>query len=170
MSNKDSKYTIAEVYGLYWKELYLTAFRRLRTAADVEDVLHDLFLSLLHSPEVLEKDGSIRAYLHQSLKNRIIDNYRKATVRPQLESGDVLPETSSALHSDETLLHHEVESLVMEEVNRMPEKMKAIFLLSRQEQLPNNEIAHQLNISLQTVKNQISSALKRVRTALADYT
>jgi RNA polymerase sigma-70 factor (ECF subfamily) len=170
VSNKDSKYTIAEVYALYWKELYVTAFRRLRSSADVEDVLHDLFLSLLHSPEVLEKDGSIRAYLHQSLKHRIIDNYRKAAVRPCVEQTDVLPECSSPLDSDVALLHHEVESLVMEEVNRMPEKMKAIYLLSRQEQLPNNEIASQLNISLQTVKNQISNALKRVRTALADYT
>ncbi|CAL1519770.1 sigma-70 family RNA polymerase sigma factor [Chitinophaga sp. MM2321] len=169
MSNKDSKFTIEEVYALYWKELYVAAFRRLHAAADVEDVLHDLFLSLLRTPEALEREGSIRAYLHQSLKHRIIDNYRKARIRPHLENDTSMEEAPSAIRTDAGLLTREVENCVMEEVNRMPQKMKEIYLLSREEHLPNNEIASQLNISLQTVKNQITNALKRVRTALAEH-
>ncbi|HVI44029.1 MAG TPA: sigma-70 family RNA polymerase sigma factor [Chitinophaga sp.] len=167
MSNKE-KYTIAEVYELYWKELYIAAYRRLQSPADVEDVLHDLFLALLRTPEVMERDGSIRAYLHQSLKHRIIDNYRKARVRPRPEDDTAMQEEVSPMSSDASLITRDMEKRVMEEVNRMPEKMKEIYLLSRRDHLPNNQIAHHLNISLQTVKNQISSALKRVKTVLSN--
>jgi RNA polymerase sigma-70 factor (ECF subfamily) len=41
--------------------------------------------------------------------------------------------------------------------------MREVFLLSRQEGLPVNEIASRLSISEQTVKNQVSNAIKRLR-------
>jgi DNA-directed RNA polymerase specialized sigma24 family protein len=62
---------IEKIYDKFWKELYIVAFRRLRSEEDVEDILHDIFLSLLEGDIKLENDASMRAFLHQRLKSRI---------------------------------------------------------------------------------------------------
>jgi RNA polymerase sigma-70 factor (ECF subfamily) len=45
----------------------------------------------------------------------------------------------------------------------MPEKRKEIFRLSREQGYSNKEIADKLKISVKTVENQITSALKYLR-------
>jgi RNA polymerase sigma-70 factor (ECF subfamily) len=48
----------------------------------------------------------------------------------------------------------------------MPEKMRQIYLLSREEYMTNADIASLLNLSSQTVKNQLHNALVRLRKSL----
>lgn len=52
-------------------------------------------------------------------------------------------------------------------INEMPSKMREIYLLSKEEQLKNGEIAALLMIAPQTVKNQIYQAPGRIRNELA---
>lgn len=169
MPSNMSKPTIEKVYAQYWKELYVVAYRRLKSGEEVEDMLQDIFLSLVQKPEVLDREGSVQAYLHQALKYKIIDYFRKSPLRlsyPQEE----LPQVVSPSSSDEKLLVSELEQRVEEEVLKMPEKMQQVYRLSRKEQLSTDQIAHLLGLSSQTVKNQLSSALKRLRSSLHDYT
>ncbi|GAB3816729.1 RNA polymerase sigma factor [Pontibacter rugosus] len=169
MTHNRSFGKIEEVYTLYWRELYIVAYRRLRSEEDVEDILQDIFLSLVQKPEVLDKEGSVKAYLHQALKYKIIDFYRK----DQLLHSFALEELSATNHADTTtdelLMAEELEQCVQEEVSKMPEKMQQVYLLSRKEFMSIEQIAAHLGISNQTVKNQISSALKRLRTRLSNY-
>ncbi|ASZ12132.1 sigma-70 family RNA polymerase sigma factor [Chitinophaga pendula] len=158
-----------EIYELYWKELYEVAYRRLPMAADAEDMLQDLFLSLLKNPSVIAKEGSIRAYLHKALKGRVIDFYRKSLLKETFESYSALSAAGHTNHPDTYLMHKELETLLEKEIGGMPERMQTVFLMSRKGMLSNEEIAHELNISHQTVRNQISAAIKRIRKALYQY-
>ncbi|WCT13401.1 sigma-70 family RNA polymerase sigma factor [Mucilaginibacter jinjuensis] len=160
---------IENIYGKFWKELYIVAFRRLRSEEDVEDILQDLFLSLLTGNVNLDNDDSIRAFLHQRLKSRIINFYRKQLIQRAYEEKESVKSEIADTHSDTQLLSRELEAIVQQEINRMPEKMKEIFLLSRNDLKTTEEIANQLQLSNQTVRNQISSAIKRIRTAVNDY-
>jgi RNA polymerase sigma-70 factor (ECF subfamily) len=160
---------IENIYGKFWKELYVVAFRRLRSEEDVEDLLQDLFLSLLTGDVKLDNDESIRAFLHQRLKSRIINFYRKQLIQLAYEEKEATKSEIADTHSDTPLLTRELEAVVQEEINRMPEKMKQIFLLSRNDLKTTEEIAIQLQLSNQTVRNQISSAIKRIRVAVNDY-
>ncbi len=51
-------------------------------------------------------------------------------------------------------------------VTKLPGKRGMVFMMSRDEGLSNKEISEKLNISLQTVKNQISESLKFIRKSL----
>ena len=146
------------------------AYRLLQSEQDVEDLLQDLFISLLDGQVVLESEHNLRAFLHKRLKSRIIDFYRKALLKNTFELHEApLNEEASTEQTDTRLLHRELEEIVKREIENMPEKMKEIFLLSREEQLSNEQIAQQLNLSNQTVRNQVSTALKRIRTAVESY-
>ena len=160
---------IETIYGKFWKELYIVAYRRLHSEEDVEDILQDLFLSLLTGDVKLDNDESIRAFLHQRLKSRIINFYRKQLIQLAYEEKEAIKSEIADTDSDTPLLTRELEAVVQEEINRMPEKMKAIFLLSRNDLKTTEEIANQLQLSNQTVRNQISSAIKRIRIAVNDY-
>lgn len=166
---QEKKQVIGDLYEKFWKELYLVAFRHLRSEEDVEDVLQDVFLSLLTGNITLEKEESIRAFLHLRLKSRVINFHRKQFVQNTYKEQQASKNELADTDSETRLMNRELEDLVQEEINRMPEKMKEIFLLSRNELLSNEEIANQLNLSNQTVRNQISSAIKRIREAVNIY-
>jgi RNA polymerase sigma factor (sigma-70 family) len=160
---------ITGMYNKFWKELYIAAFRRLRSEEHVEDILQDLFLSLLESDFGFENEQSVRALLHTRLKSRIIDFFRRELLKLSFENQEALQSEFDDTSSDTRLMNRELESIVIQEINNLPEKMKEIFLLSREEMLSNEEIATRLNISNKTVRNQLSTALKRIRITVRNY-
>ena len=167
--HEEKKQLIEKMYDKFWKELYIVAFRRLRSEEDVEDILQDIFLSLLTGDVKLDTDESVRAYLHRRLKSRVINFYRKQFIQVAYEEQEALKSEQSDTGSESRLMSRELEAVVQEEINRMPGKMKEIFLLSRNDLKTTEEIANQLNLSNQTVRNQISSAIQRIRNAVNDY-
>jgi len=54
-------------------------------------------------------------------------------------------------------------------IDSLPERCRLVFVLSRFEEMSYKQIAEQLDISIKTVENQISKALKSLRVALADH-
>ena len=169
MPDEEKKLFIERVYDKFWKELYIVAFRRLQSEEDVEDMLQDIFLSLLTGDTKLENDDSVRAFLHQRLKSRIINFYRKQLIHVAFEEEEKHKSELADADSETRLMSRELEAVVMEEVEKMPEKMKEIFLLSRNDLLTSEEIAVKLNLSNQTVRNQISSAIKRIKSSVNVY-
>lgn len=160
---------IVTVYNKFWKELYIIAFRRLKNEENVEDILQELFLTLLEGNFDFKNELSTRSLLHTLLKNRIIDFFRRELLKISLEKQTPLESEISLISSDTQLLHQELETVVMREINNLPKKMKEIFLLSREEMLSNDEIATRLSISNKTVRNQLSSALKRINVTVQNY-
>ena len=67
---------------------------------------------------------------------------------------------------DDVLEAKDIEMLVLMEVENMPNQRKRIFELSRYENLKNEEIAQQLNISKKTVENHLNLALNQLRKAI----
>jgi RNA polymerase sigma-70 factor (ECF subfamily) len=71
--------------------------------------------------------------------------------------------------ADSKLFQDDIAHLLEDGVAQLPEKCRQIFTLSRKEYLSNKEIAARLNISIKTVENQITIALRYLRTGLTDY-
>ena len=53
-------------------------------------------------------------------------------------------------------------------IDNLPDKCREVFLMSKRDGLTNEEIAEELEISIKTVKNQITKAFSRLREALSD--
>ncbi|MNY09301.1 RNA polymerase sigma factor [compost metagenome] len=97
------------------------------------------------------------------LKNKLTDLNRRQTlkIRHDVEVVRTREETGHSLFeqfaSKDTAQHLQLE------IQNMPAGMRKVFLMSREDDLSVNEIAGKLSISSQTVKNQITSALKRLK-------
>lgn len=151
------------IYDRYARPLYLYILSKTDRGETSKDLLQDLFTSLWEKRFQLTIQQSLRSYLYQSVRHKIIDLYRKdVTYRKYLqqliEHFDAQPHNIS-----ETYDYKAKATEVFEAINRLPAKMKEIFMLSRFENLSIEQIATRLHLSQQTVKNQISKALKILR-------
>lgn len=117
-----------------------------------EDIVEECFVKMLQRG--LPEGNSIASYIHVAVRNRSIDYLRRN------KSDHILPEDADGLISDDDAFDgsHE-ESKIWEALEKLPEKQRQIFIMSRRDGMSHEEIAEELGISVRTVKNQISRAL-----------
>nr|WP_256471374.1 RNA polymerase sigma-70 factor [Solitalea agri] len=158
-----------ELYHRYWEVLYDIACKKLNDKEDAKDIVHDLFLQIWNSRTTLNIYKSVSGLLFVSLKNKIIDKQRLTLshARKNADIGKAQQEGYNSIYDQ--VFYNDLNSFVNRQVDQLPEKMKEIYRLSREENLSINEIADRLTISPQTVKNQITTALKHLRKKVSQH-
>lgn len=175
---KGDEFAFNELYSRHWKLLYTIAVRKTGSKDDAVDLVQDLFVEFWNKRDQLAITYSLESYLKSSLYYKILKHFHhKGFKQKHLEdfrvfSGQQYGEAYTLDPDDLHALEGQYEELMQvinETIGQMPDRMKAIFTMSRSEQYSILEIASQLNISPQTVKNQISAAFTRLRKATDDY-
>jgi RNA polymerase sigma-70 factor (ECF subfamily) len=165
----DDKAAFDELYHRYWEKLYIAAYARLQNDADAKDCLQEVFVALWHKRKDIVIRQQLDAYLFISLKYRVLNhlryhhNYQKHL---DIFADFPMPVLPSA---DDHLFLTEIQGVIAATIADMPEKMQEVYLLSRRDGLSVQETATRLGISPQTVKNQLTTALKRLKDKLAPY-
>jgi len=157
-----------EIYNRYWTKLFSQAFKRLGSREITEEVLQDLFTKLWNNRHQLTITSSLGAYLSVSIKYLVLNQIEKEAVRKKFALGQKQATTTHNNLTEETVIFHELEGLVAQEVGKLSPKCKLVFTLSRFEQYSNKDIAQHLNISEKTVENQITKAIKFLKTNLKE--
>lgn len=140
--------------------------RRIKSVEDASEILQDVFMSLWNKRFSIQVEETIYPYLFKAVKYEIIDwliKTEKQVTKAQLL---LLEAEQYDFPEEDVLIAKELNELLYAEVNRMPSTMKTIFYMSREKSLSVKEIAKALSLSEQTVKNNLSSALKRLRLTL----
>ena len=96
-------------------------------------------------------------------------HFRNLKVRSVYQSQTLWHMKGETDVASKRVLAKELESRLQQALNDLPEQCRLVFQLSRFEELRYREIADKLGISVKTVENQISKALKILRLQLADY-
>lgn len=154
-----------EVIDRYSTPLFHYINRRINCIEDTQEILQDIFHSLWRNAARISITQSLSPYLYQSAKFETIDwmikhkRYQSKIARLQqyIQPNTAAPSNEELLMAEE--LHLEVES----EVEKMPTTMQKAFRMSRHQDMSIKEIAQHLALSEQTVKNNISLALNRLR-------
>ncbi|ASZ10200.1 sigma-70 family RNA polymerase sigma factor [Chitinophaga pendula] len=157
------------LYERKWETLYHTVYWRVLSQEDTQDILHDIFCRFWEKRQQINITDTVDGYFRTAARFSVLNHLRAKGLR---ERHMQLSSLTTQEQSDSTtaLTHaQELKRLYEEQVNLLPEKMKVIYLLSREEHQTIEAIAKRLSISPQTVKNQVSSALKKIRAGLAGY-
>lgn len=169
MQVADDKAAFDELYHRHWQRLFEAAWLLLGEEADAKDCLQEVFVAFWHKRKELSIRLSVDAYLFGALKYRVLNLFRsRNNYQKHLDLLAAIP-PQHLQAADEHLAIQEIQTIVHHTIAAMPEKMREIYLLSRQQQLRIADMAAQLGLSEQTVKNQLSSALKRLKEKLAQY-
>lgn len=157
----ESAFTI--IYHRYAERLYKKALVRFGNDPDARDTVQEVFISLWRNKHTIDASGTLSPYLFAALKYAIIKKiYRKARQGEQVPLSAELLGRSKMVEED-LFGVKELQAVIYRELNHLPLRMRQVYDLSRVEHLRTWEIADRLKISEQTVKNTLTSALKRLR-------
>lgn len=134
-----------------------------------KEIVHNVFFRIWENRSDFEWEKPAKSYLFTSVYNRslnyIRDN-RKLIRQENFQDFHWIADESAYSENLETA---ELENRIRQTLQRLPEKCRQIFELSRFEQKKYTEIALQLDISVKTVETQMSKALHMLRQELKDY-
>lgn len=158
-----------QVYLTYYYRLHRFAKEYVLFDEEAENIVQDVFLMLWEKRLVLNIQVSMSAYLFSLVKNKCIDHLRRKIVVDEFKQELTfklasLEELNHAFTSDE-----QIDTFVQKAIDTLPERCREIFVKSRVEGKKYSEIAEELNISVNTVENQMSIALKKLRIELKEY-
>jgi RNA polymerase sigma-70 factor (ECF subfamily) len=147
-------------------------FKYVADKSKVEDLAQEIFTELWIKRDQISIHTSVQAYLRRMAVSRAL-NYLRDTKKYSWDDLDVVNDAPASGMSQQPeaiqqLEGEELQKLLTNAIDRLPEKCRVIFMLSRYDELSYAEIAQSLNISIKTVENQIGKALKYLRLAVAD--
>ena len=157
-----------EIYNRYWSLLYIACCKILKDEDEAKDIVQEVFISFLDKGPQLEIKVSLSVYLYSSVRYKVLDRIKHRQVKDNylISLGDFTEAADNI--TDRQLLEKEFIRRMEDAINLLPEKMRIIFELSRNQDLSHKEIARMLDISDKTVKKQISNALKILKVKLVD--
>jgi RNA polymerase sigma-70 factor (family 1) len=162
------------IFKRYYAALCSYAFDLLKDEVFSEEIVQEAFLKLWENRATLEIRVSLKSYLYKSIHNQCLNFIKHDLVVKKLSgmySKEIQLKTEITLLTDQnfsldTYFYDGIENDIELAINTLPEQCKIIFQLSRYEMLGYEQIAIKLNISVNTVKTQISRALDKLRTIL----
>ena len=142
----------------YYKNLCGYANLFTKDPSKSEDIVQNVFVKLWVYRKKVDSNIPIKRYLHKSVYNEFIDQYRK--------NKSVISLEEKHLKAINTVIDNnsfDIEKLMIrvnDEIEKLPEKCKRVFILNKKEGLTHDEIAEYLQISIKTVEGHITRAFK----------
>jgi RNA polymerase sigma-70 factor (ECF subfamily) len=144
--------------------LYRFAFGYLKSKAEAEELVQEVFTIIWEKRTELKEELSFKSFLFTIAFNIIRKHFRnKAYFTEYFKKG--ISEDKD-LQTSQKITYNSLYQYINELVDKLPERRKEIFIKSRFEELSIKEIAETFKISHKTVENQLTDALKFIRTNL----
>ncbi|MGF6847268.1 RNA polymerase sigma-70 factor (family 1) [Chitinophaga sp. W3I9] len=165
LANNDNK-AFEVLYQRHAAELYQHAYKKFPAPHLLEDMIQEIFISLYKKRATLTGIKNAKAYLHGALRNRILNELRNSLLHEQHHQQ--LPVTTTA-ETDNTYDLKLLEQRFALALDKLTERSREIFLLSRRDHLSNKEIALRLGISVKAVEKHMGKSLQVMRGEFKDY-
>jgi RNA polymerase sigma-70 factor, ECF subfamily len=165
----DNMFAFDILYKKYCKKVYKFGYSILKSKEEAENLMQDVFLSLWVNRHKVEKDSSIKSYVFTITYNSAISTLRKKVRESEfveyLKSLQEIREEPV----DAGLEYKELTNKLEKIINELPRRQKEVYLKHKVEGLKYIEIAELLNVSVNTIENHMSRALKTIREKLGNY-
>ncbi len=133
------------------------------------DIVQEVFLGLWLGRDKLSTIDTPHNWIFRMVYHRCYSWLQKQEVRRRASQQLGVLETSSSVQTQEDLDFAETTRLLQQAVSLLPPQAQRIYLLSRETDMKIADIASQLSISTQTVKNSIVRSLRFIREYLSTH-
>ena len=154
-------------YKAHYRFFFLASCKYLKDAGRAQEIVNDVFIKLWEDAAAIHIQTSLKFYIHRAVVNRSlneVDKERRDRQRQQ-EMGHSLKESAEWKEMED----NELKIRLFQAIDQLPEQCKKVFNMSRFEGLKQQEIADRLGISIKTVKNHITRALKDLNQVVGDW-
>lgn len=141
-----------------------------------KNIVQNIFMKLWEIHELVDPDQNLKSYLYITTRNSSLSYLRRLKTEKKYGSGVIAKNELLSLNYDalndlnlEKIDLDNLESIINQTIDSLPERCREVFMLSRFGELKNKEIAEKLNISIKAVEANISRALTKLRQNSKDY-
>ncbi len=163
-------------YKIYQPRLFGYGMGILNDEDATKDLVQESFITFWENREHILTDYSVTAYLFKIFHGKCSKYLRmKAIVTNFSHLSELkMQEIEISYYNPDdnmvgSIFMHDVEALYEKAMQKLPEQCREIFVLSKQTEMKNAEIALKLGLSVRTVENQIYKAMRIMREEMKDY-
>jgi RNA polymerase sigma-70 factor, ECF subfamily len=157
-------------FDRYYNDLCNFVHVYLHDQVMAEEIVQDIFVYFWENREKLKISTSVKSYLFSASKFKSLNLLRDTKTQKKIvEKIRRIEPIQTFEHESSYIDADEFKKILDLAVDQLAPKCREIFLLSKQKEISNKEIAEQLGISVKTVENQMTIALKKLREYLIPY-
>lgn len=160
------------LFDEHYRPLCNFAYRITGDIDQAEDIVQDVFVKLWNTKEMLQKDKNVRSYIYMMVRNHSLEIVRREGIGAKINKEILYLHTdkSASMIDDEEIEKYKLIDKIYVSIRQLPPKCSEVFTMSKINGLSYAQIAERLDISVKTVENHISKALRLLREMLADST
>jgi RNA polymerase sigma-70 factor (ECF subfamily) len=166
-----------ELVRRYENKVYRLAFKILRHEDDAGEALQDAFLSAYRGLKNFKADSTFSTWLYRVATNAALMKYRKRRDgHVSLEQSQSHDEDAEGLQiadwsalPDDELLTGELDDILSEGLDRLPDELREVFVMRDIEGLSNSDVAERLRLTVPAVKSRLHRARLQLRDRLNRY-
>jgi RNA polymerase sigma-70 factor (ECF subfamily) len=167
--NNGEEWALDNLFRAHYTYLCQAVFRVIGDRNLAEDLVQEVFYELWRKRATLTIQQSLRAYLKRAAVNRTLNYIRDQRLIVDDESALPYDLASEQVGVVQQLEADELQEQIEAAISELPERCRLVFGLSRFEEMSNKEIAAHLDISVKTVENQMTKALRMLRKKLTPH-
>lgn len=159
-----------EAFTLFFEafknKIYSFSFAFTHSAETAEEITQDVFIRVWTNRESLNEIENMDAWLSTVTRNLCFNHLKKLARERKAKNILLKTQTETEDSVEQYLSYKEKASQVSEAIEQLSPQQRLIFRLNRDKGLKNEEIAHRLNLSPNTVKTHMVTALRKIRSFL----
>lgn len=153
----------------YKSSLYAFALRSVQSSSVADDVFQETFLRVYRKRKTFQKGARFRPWLFQICLNLCRDHHRKVKRRQEVELSEEAVGQDQRPGPEEHAQKAAEARRVQDAISRLPEKHRAVLILTQYEGLSQQEAALALGIPEGTVKSRKFKAIRTLAKMLAPF-
>lgn len=163
------EHAFEEIFGRFRSGLLSYLVRFTKSSDEAKELTQEIFLKLWINREHLAGIESPQHYIFTMARNKAVDFLRRAALDSRMRRiiWDSIKEYRST--TEEQVFANDSSRLINEAIYKLSVQKQTVFRLSRVEGLTHDQIAMQLNISKNTVKNHIVASVKFIKEYLVQH-
>lgn len=167
--NLNDNKTFDFLYKKYWDRLLNFAAKYVADRETCKEIVQELFISLHMKREQLQIHVSLNAYLHSSLRNKILNHLRNESVYKKhiAVACQALKAIQAGNEVEDILDGLDLEREIDFCLNKMPIKYREVYILNKQEAYTLKKTAEILQRPVDTVEKQLRKAVRQVQEHLS---
>jgi RNA polymerase sigma-70 factor (family 1) len=156
-----------ELFKKYYMPLTRFAWRYVNCKAIAEEMVQELFADLWEERITWEVEGSLRAYLYSSIRNRSLNHLKHQKVKQKYDPLWMEEKENPTIKFEDHRREEEIREAIKNAIEELPPRSKMTYKLNRYDGLTYQEIAEVMDVSIKTVESQMTRTLKILRGKLS---
>lgn len=155
-----------ELYELFCVQVYNTAISYVQSEQEAEEITQDVFTSVFRNAGKFKGDAAVSTWIYRITVNTSLNYIKRKKRLSFLNFGNKEIEKPDFEHPGVILEKREGAKMLYRVIDTLPDSQRTAFILSFVEELPRQEVADIMEISLKATESLLQRAKNNLRKKL----